>query len=49
MFDIPIVVLSAKRSPDEPRADKKDADIYAELLKVLELMLTPAKAHSASS
>lgn len=42
-FDIPIVVLSAKRSLDEPRADvcmKKDADIHAELLKVLELMLT---------
>ena len=40
--DIPIVVLSAKRSPDEPRADvcmKKDAEIHAELLKVLELTL----------
>ncbi|HEU5233879.1 MAG TPA: response regulator [Terriglobales bacterium] len=51
-FDIPIVVLSAKRSPDEPRADicmKKEADIHAELLKVLELTLTPENAYSAGS
>ena len=37
-FSIPIVVLSAKRSLDEPRADvclKKDADIHTELLRVL--------------
>ena len=42
-FDIPIVVLSAKRSLKEPRADvcmKKDADIHAELLRVLQLTLT---------
>lgn len=42
-FDIPIVVLSAKRSLDEPRADvcmKKDADIHTELLRVLRLTLT---------
>ena len=41
-FDIPIVVLSVKRSLEEPRADvcmKKDADIHAELLKVLQLTL----------
>lgn len=47
--DIPIVVLSAKRSPDEPRADicmKKDADIHPELRKVLELTLPTAKHRS---
>ena len=41
-FDIPIVVLSAKRSLGEPRADvcmKKDTDIHTELLKVLQLTL----------
>ncbi len=41
-YNIPIVVLSAKRSPEEPRADicmKKDSDIHTELQKVLELTL----------
>jgi CheY-like chemotaxis protein len=38
-LDIPIVVLSARRSADESRATfcmNKDADIYAELLRVLD-------------
>jgi|SRR6185312_986008 len=52
-LDIPIVVLSARRSADEPRATfcmKKDADIHAELLRVLDATLggAPSPANAGS-